>query len=231
MKKNLKFNSDSIAIIYSILMFVVCFTGLLMYVAHRPNSFSFSTVNSHEVITITKPSSRMDISRSSTITPIAYPKEEVIEDVVEPVIVYEEYWDVPLSESLQDHIVMTCADYGIDPAIVIALIKKESTFRHWVVSDGGKSYGLMQIQPKWHKKRMESLGCDNLLDPYQNVTVGIDILAELMSGGNSIEWALMAYNGGGAYANNKVANGVVSNYAKTILSDRTSIPTYKVPAK
>lgn len=127
------------------------------------------------------------------------------------------YFDVPLDHELQDHIFALCEEKCIDPAIIIAMIDKESKFDIDIIGDKGKSYGLMQIQPRWHKERMEELGVTDLLDPYQNVTVGIDILAELLESGKSLEWALMAYNGGHSYANRLEAEGRLSTYADYVL--------------
>lgn len=154
-------------------------------------------------------------------------EEEVLEQVVvesfTAEIPFEEckddgsYFDVPLDHKLQDHIFALCEEKSIDPAIIIAMIDKESKFDIDIIGDKGKSYGLMQIQPRWHKERMKELGVTDLLDPYQNVTVGIDILAELLESGKSLEWALMAYNGGHSYANRLTAEGRLSTYASTVI--------------
>lgn len=155
-------------------------------------------------------------------------EEEVLEQVVvesfTAEIPFEEckddgalYFDVPLDHKLQDYIFALCEENDIDPAIIIAMIDKESKFDIDIIGDKGKSYGLMQIQPRWHKERMEELGVTDLLDPYQNVTVGIDILAELLESGESLEWALMAYNGGHSYANRLTAEGRLSTYASTVI--------------
>ena len=148
-------------------------------------------------------------------------EEEVVETEPEPEppVVEKVYFNVPLSEDLQDYIFELCEKNSIDPAIVVAMIFRESSFRASIVGDKGKSYGLMQIQPKWNQERMDRLNCQNLLDPYQNVTVGIDLISELNEKGKSIEWVLMAYNGGQSYANKKVAKGEVSSYASKILAD------------
>jgi len=129
-----------------------------------------------------------------------------------------EYYDVPLDEDLQSFIFGRCERHNIDPAIVFAMIERESQFDIYAIGDNGNSYGLMQIQPKWHAERMARLGCDDLLDPYQNVEVGIDILAELIAMDRGIEWALMAYNGGYSYANALVRSGEVSEYAREVLN-------------
>lgn len=144
---------------------------------------------------------------------IEEPEEVVVVEVVEPT-----YYDVPLDEDLQDHIFSECESYDIDPTLVISIINKESGFRESAKGDNGKSYGLMQIQKKWHVDRMEKLSVTDLLNPYQNVTVGIDYLTELLDREKGVEWALMAYNGGPSYANKLEAKGIVSKYAKTVLA-------------
>ena len=125
-------------------------------------------------------------------------------------------WAVPLSEDLQLHIADLCEEYHIQPELVLAVIEQESQFNPEAIGDSGDSLGLMQIQPRWHRERMQLLGCDNLLDPYQNVTVGVDILAEKLAKG-STEWALMAYNGGNQYADALQGRGVVSEYAEAVI--------------
>lgn len=133
------------------------------------------------------------------------------------------YYDIPMNDDLQGHLFNRCDLHKIDPAIVISMIKRESNFNAGAVSSDGSSYGLLQIQPRWHSDRMGSLGCSDLLDPYQNITVAVDYLAELYRSGNSTEWVLMAYNGGTAYANKKIRRGEVSSYARTIINNSKSL--------
>lgn len=122
------------------------------------------------------------------------------------------YYDVPLAYELQDYIIRLCEEHHIDSAVVIAMIKRESGFQADAIGDGGNSLGLMQIQPRWHSGRMDKLSCTNLLDPMQNVKVGIDLLAELIdSYGGDVGKALTAYNQG-------YCNGYISNYATTVLA-------------
>lgn len=136
------------------------------------------------------------------------PTEETTVATEPPVVLY----DVPLDAELQRHIIETAEAYGIDPAIIIAMAWKESTYRSGSIGDSGRSYGLLQIQKKWHKKRMARLGCTDLLDPYQNVTVGVDYLAEQTKRyGGDIAKGLTAYNRGHY-------SGTVTKYAKTILA-------------
>lgn len=130
----------------------------------------------------------------------------------------ERYYSVPLSEDLQNHIFEVCAGYDIDATLVIAMIEKESNYDPDVIGDNGQAFGLMQVQPRWHSERIDSLGVDDLLDPYQNIIVGVDYLAELFEKGNSVEWTLMAYNGGFAHADRHVDRGEVSEYCKDVLN-------------
>lgn len=137
----------------------------------------------------------------------------------EPVAVTEQapLYNVPLSADLQEHIKGLCEDYGVDMPLVLAIIGQESNYRPDAAGDNGNSLGLMQIQPRWHQARMDDLGVTDLLDPYQNVTVGIDLLAELMSKNKGTEWALMAYNGGHGHADYMKNTGQISEYAETAI--------------
>ena len=144
----------------------------------------------------------------------------IIAPIVMPAEPSVELYDVPLDEELQLHIIQLCEGYGIDPSVVIAMIRYESNYNPDAVGDDGDSIGLMQIQPRWHSERMEQLGCTDLYDPYQNVTVGISILAEKLATYDTAGEALTAYNAGdyGAYVH-YFGKGVFSNaYAEKILA-------------
>lgn len=156
--------------------------------------------------------------------PVTYdiPEEPIVEDleaesveVVEGDVEEQVYFDVDLDHDLQTHIFATCEEYGVDPALIMAVIEKESGFVEDVVGDQGRSLGLMQVQPQWFQEQMAAHGFDNLLDPYQNVVIGIEYLASLMAMGKGDTWALMAYNGGPSYADARGDN--VSGYARFVL--------------
>lgn len=135
------------------------------------------------------------------------------------------YFDIPLDDKLQDYIFKLCDENKIDPSIVIGMIERESNYDASAVGDSGESFGLMQIQPRWHRERMEKLNCNDLLDPYQNVAVGIDYLTDLYSTGKQTEWVLMAYNGGASYASDSINEGIISEYAKTVLTNSKNLTT------
>lgn len=132
----------------------------------------------------------------------------------------EKSYSVPLETDIQRRIKEICMEEAIDPTVILAIIDVESSFDPKAMGDGGNSFGLMQIQPRWHSKRMEALGVVDLLDPKQNVAVGIDILAELVAKyDGDIEMALVAYNAGptGAYRHWFSRGVYSSDYSEKVL--------------
>lgn len=128
-------------------------------------------------------------------------------------------YDVPIDIDLLDHIQGLCADYEIPVEIVLAVIEKESSYNEKAVSAVGAK-GLMQIIPEYHQDRMKRLKCSDLFDPMQNVTVGMDFLAELLEKNNgNIHKALTAYNYGQNGANKLFFSKgkESSNYSRKVL--------------
>lgn len=130
-------------------------------------------------------------------------------------------YDIPMNADLQNYIARVCEDYGFDPTIIFAMAKRESNYRPNAMGDNGLAYGMLQIHPRWHQARMDKLGVTDLLDPYQNVLVAVDYMAELSNyagRARSIEWVLMAYNGGPDYASEKLSQGIITDYAVFVLN-------------
>ena len=160
----------------------------------------------------------------SPATPIIEPMEtnapnEPVEPITEsvepdPVPVAESKYreDIPLTAEVQDHIFSLCEEKGIEPEIVFAMIWRESRYKADAIGDSGRASGLMQIHERWHSARMERLGATDLLDPIQNVTVGIDYLDELYRKYGDISHAIVSYNKG-HYA------GTITSYAKDVLAE------------
>lgn len=139
---------------------------------------------------------------------------------------YKYYEDIPLPFEFQTYINDVCKSYEIAPEIVFSMIGKESSYDTTAVSDNGDSEGLMQVQRKHHEERMATLGCTNLFDPYKNVLVGVDYLAELLEQyEGDMEMALIAYNAGpsGAYKD-YFSKGIYSNeYSQAVLEQSEKI--------
>lgn len=118
-----------------------------------------------------------------------------------------------LGVDLEEHIEYECGKRGLDPFLVYSVIEVESDFNKDCISDMGESVGLMQVQEKWHKDRMKKLGVTNLLDPYENTLVGIDLLDELIDK-YGIEGGLSVYNTGRPDGNPKYKTKVLKIYKK-----------------
>ena len=130
---------------------------------------------------------------------------------------YTIYPGVPLSDSYQKWLGELCRSYEVPTALVLAMMARESDFKADLVDDNGQSFGLMQIQPQWHRERMRKLGVQDLTDPAQNALVGVDFLAELIGRGYGIEWAVMAYNGGEVHAFGFYDRGEISSYCADVM--------------
>ena len=89
---------------------------------------------------------------------------------------------------------------GLDPMLVVAIIRCESSFNNYAVSHVG-AMGLMQVMPDtgtWLAERSGwKLGrSTNLFDSELNVQLGTAYIAELIARFGSVEKALVAYNAG-----------------------------------
>ena len=133
------------------------------------------------------------------------------------------YPGIPLEDGFQAYIANLCREKEVSVPLVLAVIAKESDFDAKLVADGGHSFGLMQIQPQWHRERMRDLGVTDLLDPAQNIRVGIDYLSELLSLGKGEEYAVMFYNGGEIHANYYAKRGEMSAYCTEVMRMRDCI--------
>lgn len=151
----------------------------------------------------------------------------VVMELEEPAEPERTYYDVPLTEDLQDIIIDISEKRGVDPALVLAVIEKESGYNPDASGDNGRSQGLMQIWRSFHEKRMEKLGAVNLYDPRDNVIVGIDILAEKLEKYEDTEKALIAYNAGDAGAKKHYfSKGIYSNgYSRAVMKIAEKIRT------
>lgn len=123
-------------------------------------------------------------------------------------------------EKMQVYTFCLCQQYGIRYSLIVAMIEHESGYKFDSIGDDGLSEGYMQITRKWHSDRMEELNCGDLMNPYQNVRVGIDWMAELIDRYGTIQDALTAYNYGerGARENMWGKGIYVNDYNSQIMS-------------
>lgn len=122
-------------------------------------------------------------------------------------------------EIMQIYTYCLCKQQNVRYSLILAVIERESGYRYDCTGDDGESVGYMQIMEKWHGERMRELGCTDLMNPYQNVRVGVDYLSELIERYGTIQDALAAYNYGEKGAKENLwSNGVyLYEYNETIM--------------
>lgn len=83
---------------------------------------------------------------------------------------------------------------GLDPMLVLAVIRTESGFRSHAQGRGSK--GLMQVQVFWHRDKLKGR---SPFDPRVSIEVGTQILADCWKkfSGNPRKALSSCYNGGG----------------------------------
>lgn len=183
-----------------------------------------SAIRANDEPTIIKPTTNRIVIEIAT-TQQAEPETET-ETTTEKETEIETSTEIPILDSvpfepeLQEWIYTYSCDRGISPYLVYAVCWRESRYNIDITGDNGESHGLMQIKVKYHTERLNRLGVSDLYDPKQNIMVGIDYLVELLNYREdaTLEWALMAYNGGPTYADEMQKNGEISGYALEVLS-------------
>ena len=117
--------------------------------------------------------------------------------------------------------------YGVDPLMVVAVIREESKFLPKSESHKGAK-GLMQLMPSTAQSISESIGDktytdDDLLNPEKNIQYGTWYLASLQKVfSNNTTLVIAAYNGG---------RGHVQEWIKTGQIDPDNIRQLDIPFK
>ncbi len=114
--------------------------------------------------------------------------------------------------------------YGLDPALVLAVVGVESGFRPEAVSPKG-AQGLMQLMPR----TAAALGVSDPLDPEQNLDAGVRHLESLLKLYNGdLTRALAAYNAGSGAVER---HGGVPPYRETRAYVKRVLERYRAKAK
>ena len=134
------------------------------------------------------------------------------------------YYDVPLSDDLQEYTQDLCDEYDFPCYdIIVAMIWTESGYREDIVSKTN-DWGYMQINGINHQTLKEELGITNFLDGKQNIRAGVYMIQKLYHKYGDIGKALMAYNCGEYGASKLWKEGTTStNYSRTIMQRATEL--------
>jgi soluble lytic murein transglycosylase-like protein len=104
------------------------------------------------------------------------------------------YRPIPKSErsKFHRHVLAAARAFGLEPALIHAVISAESGYNHLARSPRG-ARGLMQLMPDTARR----YGVTNPLDPEQNIQGGAAYLKDLLNlFGDDVQLALAAYNAG-----------------------------------
>ncbi len=134
---------------------------------------------------------------------------------------------------LARHLFALCEEYKFDPAFVLSLIDKESTFDPRAKSFVG-AIGLMQLLPSTAKYIAERIDFDgyrraaDLRNPFVNLTLGVAYLSYLRGRFPASQQFLAAYNMGPTAVGRMVNRqqfrlGAVRNYVLGIQNGRHSM--------
>lgn len=139
------------------------------------------------------------------------------------------YYEIPeeyqktggyLPKEVQIYTYCLCKQEGVRYALILAMIEHESGYKYDSIGDGGESFGYMQIMQKFHEDRMEEICATDLLNPYQNIRLGVDIMKELIDRYGTIQDALAVYNYGATGAKEHLwSEGIyVYDYNESIMN-------------
>lgn len=100
--------------------------------------------------------------------------------------------NINVDEEIKNAVKEASRKYGVDEALILAIIKQESGFNPHAVSPAG-AQGLMQLMPETAR----DLGVSNPFDIKQNIMGGTKYIRQMLDMFNGdIKLALAAYNAG-----------------------------------
>lgn len=105
---------------------------------------------------------------------------------LEPDRTYKEQYT---TEEIDKFLTAICIEYDVDKNLILAMIEAESSFYIYATSST-KCQGLMQLHPKYYSSP------HGLYDAKENIELGVQTMARLLSKYDNVEKALVCYNMG-----------------------------------
>lgn len=127
------------------------------------------------------------------------------------------YKDSDVPEDIYISANLCGAEYDICPELLMSIAYYESRYKPGVRN--GNCIGLMQVNTKVHKDRLEYYGFteDDMYDEYKNMIVASDILEELFLEYEDVGAVLTKYNGDTKGYNAYIKHGILPRYATSVL--------------
>lgn len=155
----------------------------------------------------------VDVAQVNRIT-----KEDKAQIAIEKFIEANSTLNKKAAKEYSSLITKYAKEHSVDPFLIAGLMKVESQFDRYAVSDAG-ALGLTQIMPRWHREKIRKLserfGYFNPFEPEHNIAMGTMIYAEYkqLSKGNRVN-ALLRYNGSLHHDAPTYANAVLNEFKK-----------------
>ncbi len=128
--------------------------------------------------------------------------------------------EVGLSRELQQFTYELCGELEVPYSLVLGVMEVESGFRTDALrkGSGAEMVGLMQINSRYLPSHYERFQVDNAYEPQDNITIGVNMLAESIRKNGTV-YALMEYNMGIVNMRKKRESGVHSTgYTRKVLA-------------
>lgn len=119
------------------------------------------------------------------------------------------------TQEIQAYIVQIAQQYGVDPALALAVAQHESSFNPNATGSQGDA-GIFQLMPG----TASDVGVANPYDPTQNIQGGVLYLAQLLQQyGGDVTTALEAYNGGQGNVNRGTVSSAAQAYPGLVMAN------------
>ena len=127
------------------------------------------------------------------------------------------YTDSDVPREVQEAANLCGAEFNICPELLMSIAYYESRYQE--DAQNGNCIGLMQVNIKVHKDRLEYYGFteSDMTDGYKNMMVASDILEELFLEYEDIGIVLCAYNGDSKGLRAYKEYGLLPRYAQKVL--------------
>lgn len=136
------------------------------------------------------------------------------------------YYNINLSQDLQEYTFIQCIKYDVDPVLALAVMKTESGFNANAVSETN-DYGIMQINACNYQWLSDAFGDIDLLNAKDNIKCGVYMLSKIKY--PTREHKLMIYNMGSVQAKALWEKGTyTTDYTEKVIDNMNYIQKKEV---